>query len=52
MRAETIERGVSTVLAGRGCPVYAALVRGSAENIVVVRGTGHGDGTTAVNGVF
>jgi len=52
VRTETIERGVSTVLAGWGCPVYTALVGGSAENIVVVRGTGHGDGTTAVNGLF
>jgi len=52
MRAETIERGVSTVLAGRGCPIYTALVRGSAKNIVVVRGTGHGDGTTTVDGLF
>ena len=52
VRAETIERGVSTVLAGRGGPVYTAFMGGSAENIVVVRGAGHGDGTTTVDGLF
>jgi len=52
VRAEVIERGVGTMFTGRGCPVYTALVCGSAENIVVVRGASHGDGTTAVDGLF